>query len=308
MSIYKRNQYNGFHNCFFSSVMMICDFLETDLCKKGLALLYPYSISSQPPIGLHIQSNLDNIVELLNVSGIHYIACTYQKNLSDALIRDLNGGRPVLLRIDCFYDSMSKFSYGRIHAKHYVIVTDYDIQEQSFHIIQHDYANENRYEYRKICFDELEKCYYGGNLYFRDREATYFWFYKATLDEKLYTKNISYQKLFDEYKHSVEALEQFLQFFMVCVTENIAREHMEPFVQSYAEILQIKNEIALFYQEQFGNAHELTKLTMRIAALWHIAYKIAGNRRLLDDELRASVMRIVERERELYSILEKSFY
>ena len=308
MSAYKRNWYNSFRNCFFSSVMMICDSLETDLCKKGIALLYPYSISSQPPIGLYIQNNLNNIVELLNTSGIYYNACTYQKNLSEALIRDLNEGRPILLRIDCFYDSMSKFSYGRIHAKHYVTVTDCDIQAQSFHIIQHDYANETKYEYRKIRFDDLEKCYYGGNLYFRDQEATYFWFYKASLNEKLYTKNISYQKLFAEYKHAVEALEQFLQFFMVCVTENIAREHMELFAQSYKGILRIKNEIALFYREQFGDAHELTKLNMRIAALWNIAYEIAENRQLLNDELRTSVLHIVEREQELYSILEKSFY
>lgn len=308
MNAYKRNRYNGFHNCFFSSVMTICDSLEADLCKKGLALLYPYSISSQPPIGLNIQKNLNNIVELLNISGVYYIGCMYQKNLSEALIRDLNGGRPVLIRIDAFYDSMSKFSFGKIHTKHYVTVTDCDIQEQSFGIIQHDYANETEYEYRKIRFRELEKCYYGGNLYFRNQEATYFWFYKASPDKKQYTKNISYQKLLAEYKHAVEALEQFLQFFMVCVTENIAREHMEPFVKSYKEILQIKNEIALFYREQLGDSHELTKLSMCIAALWNIAYKIAGNRQLLNDELRASVMHIVERERELYSILEKSFY
>ena len=307
MSTYKLNQYNNFHDCFFSSVMTICDYLETDHCKKGLALLYLYSISSQPPIGLNIQKKLNNIVELLNISGIHYIACTFQKNLSEALIRDINSGRPVILCIDCFYDSMSQLSFGRIHAKHYIIVTDYDLKDKSFRVIQHDYANENQYAYRKISFGELEKCYYGGNLHFKDKNATYFWFYKANPEEKLYTKRISHHMLFSEYKHALEALEQFLQFFIVCVTEKIAWEHMEPFVKSYKEILQVKNEIALFYREQFGDLHHLTKLTMKIASLWSIAYQIAADHKSIHDDFKESIMNIVSRERELYAEIEKNF-
>lgn len=307
MSTYEQNRYHHFHDCFFSSVMTICDYLGTDLCKKGLALLYPYSISSRPPIVLSIQQKRSNVVELLNISGVHYIACTYQKNLSEALIRDLDGGRLVMLCIDCFYDFASQYSFGKIHAKHYVLVTDYAIKEKSFGIIQHDYANENEYAYRKISFKELEKCYYGGNLYFRDNNATYYWFYKANPEEKLYTKNIFYQGPFGEYKHAVTALEQFLQFFIACVTEKVSREHMEPFIKSYHEILQIKNGIVLFYKEQFGESHDLTRLTMKIASLWNVACQIAGNYRSINDELRTSIMHIPERERELYDVIEKSF-
>ena len=82
---------------------------------------------------------------------------------------------------------------------------------------------------------------------------------------------------------------------------------MEPFVQSYQKILQIKNGIALFYGEQFGDSHDLTKLTMKIASLWNVVCQIAGNYQSINNELRATIMHIPECERELYAVIEKSF-
>lgn len=50
-----------------------------------------------------------------------------------------------MLAIDCFYDEMQKFTFGRIHQKHYITVIDYDAEHNSFKVIKHDYVNEDDY-------------------------------------------------------------------------------------------------------------------------------------------------------------------
>lgn len=307
MKIYEKytlNKYNSFNNCFFSTVMTVCDNLEIDTCKKGVALLYPYSLGNTTPLELYIEESVKNIAELLNISGVNYLTRDCTNNLTKTIINDIDNNRPVVLYIDCFYDSMSKFSFGRFHSRHYVIVSDYELKENCFWIVQHDYANENTYQYRKINFSELEKCYYRGRAYFKNDEPTYYWFYKS--DDNC-SKKLSNNSLLNTYKHSTFVLEQFLQFFFVCIKEKVSDTYLNPFVKSYSNILQVKKDLAMFYLEQFGDDDYLTNAVVKIAAAWEQLYQIITHKKIATEKLSKSISDILNCESSLCLKMEEVF-
>lgn len=301
----KINQYNYLNNCFLTVAITVCDAFDIEICKQGLALLYPYRIDNDIPISLKINEPMKNISELLNMSGVNYLTRNCSKNLIETIINDLDNNRQVVLYIDCFYDSMSKYSFGRFHSRHYIIVCEYKLSENSFLIIQHDYANENRYQFRKISFSELEKCYYGGINHYKNEKPTYYWFYKADEDKKIYTKEIVNHHLLADYKHSVFVLEQFLQFFYICVKESATGEHLLHFSKNFRDILQIKKCIATFYSEQLGEEDGLSAVAMQIAYAWNQLYKFVENNRKSSDELSKNISEILNLESSLYLKLEK---
>ncbi|MBE7057155.1 MAG: hypothetical protein E7388_06945 [Ruminococcaceae bacterium] len=303
---YNLNKYNGLNNCFFSSAITICDYFGVDECKKGIALLYPYSIGNTTPIQLSVENNGENISELLNLSCVNYLTRNCQTNLIGTIINDLDEKKPVMLYIDCFYDSMSKFSFGRFHLRHYIIVCDYIVEENSFWIVQHDYANENTYTYRKISFKELENCYYGGLKHFKQKKSTYFWFYKSN-DKDLHTKSISNNSLLYEYKHSTDVLEQFLQFFFVCVKENVSDVYLAPFVKNFNEILQVKKTLATFYINEVGESDNLTQAVSKIAYAWEQLYQIVKNESRTINDISKSISDIIGCESGLCIKLGKLF-
>ena len=297
------NRYNYFNNCFFSTIMTICDCLGVNQCKLGVGLLFPYAIENSSPIELYIQTSLDNIMDLLCLSGVHYIACQYQKNVIDALIRDIDGGRLVLLCIDEYYDSENATSFLREHSRHYIIVTGYNRKKREFSIIKHDYINENNYQVSTIKSETLEKCYYGADAYFKEKVSSYFWFYTARQEKK---NNYS-QHLVSKYKYSLHALEQFFNFFIICINENAPDESINFCVQIYEKILQLKKELAFFYLTTLGENNALTKTTKQIASLWNNLYDIARRKKQIVSGLRDTITKILINEYMLSEELKNIF-
>lgn len=299
------NKYTIFNNCFLAVAMGVCDYYSEKEPKQNLALLCPYHISSSVPINLQAKITEGSVSELLNLSGVNYLTRNCTKHLTETIIEDLDNKRPVVLYIDCFFDQNSKFSFGRYHLGHYILVCDYVMKEESFLIIEHDYANENSYAYRKIKFSELEMCFYGWKRYCKSEEPTYFWFYKS--DKKTYTDCLSYNSLHSEYKRSIHVLEQFFQFFHVCVKENSEKNQLVHFHEKFKEIAEQKNILASYYISEFGENDNLSEIVAELACSWlQLSDFFINNTEL--KELGTNISSILNLESRLHRKIEDSFY
>ena len=255
-----------FSDCFSQLIMSICDFFRADRYRRGICMLYRYSVGTTTPIGIHISQGVKMAIpELMNISGVHYLSVSCESKLSEQIIEHLEEGCPVLLYIDGFYDANSKFSFGRVHLRHYILVHGYDPSIRQFYIIGHDYANESRFEQRKIEYRELERCYYGGLAFYCHKERpAYYKFFR----QKSQIGSTQTFRFLQDYRESLLILEKFFRFFESCLENKVSENYLDSFFNNYTEVSKIKRKLYNFYRQQKSSKPSLQKTVKAICESW----------------------------------------
>ncbi|MCL6589237.1 MAG: KR domain-containing protein [Firmicutes bacterium] len=155
--LYKDCFYNAFFPVVHHFQREITPFLADDLlvyqylpAKKGVKLDVAY---------LSIKGTDGILAEL----GIQVETRLASENLARELVRAISGGRPVILRIDCFYAPNRFDTYQETHWDHCLLVYGYDQRAGSFKIMEHDDINSLAYKPQTISYQDLEQAY-GGYL------------------------------------------------------------------------------------------------------------------------------------------------
>lgn len=109
-------------------------------------------------------------VEYLPFKSFEEVLCddglkAEQKFQSDDIIGDVksavDGGRPVILWVDCYYESQRADTYLKKHLSHTWLVFGYDDDRQCCLIVEHSRSDNLSYEKRSVSYWDVVNCYHG---------------------------------------------------------------------------------------------------------------------------------------------------
>ncbi len=87
------------------------------------------------------------------------------KNSTDNLLSDikqaLSQGRPVLLWVDCFYESIRKDTYNKEHWMHTLCLYGFDDRRKVFHVVEHNFRENLTYKKQEISYKDIKDAYEG---------------------------------------------------------------------------------------------------------------------------------------------------
>ena len=82
--------------------------------------------------------------------GLKYEVKRYCEDILHEILKALRSQRPVIIRVDCYYESLRKDMYLRTHWPHSLLIYGFDLEQQMFHVIEHDH--------RKTCLTSEWRC------------------------------------------------------------------------------------------------------------------------------------------------------
>ena len=108
--------------------------------------------------------------DIMREQGIGVCSEDYCEDIIARSTAALSRGNPVILWVDCFYESIRADAYNKAHGPHTLLLYGYDNTGQVFHIIEHANRDSLSYAYKEISYTELIDAYNG---YYRNYHETF---------------------------------------------------------------------------------------------------------------------------------------
>ena len=122
----------------------------------------------------------NTIVSLLPDLGI-IMQTKRTHDVVNELIGSLDSCKPVILDVDCFYESFRLDAYQKKHFGHNILFYGYDKDSEVFYIIEHDFRESLQFKERTISFEDTKNAYYGYLENIKDNENFYTFSYNPSL-------------------------------------------------------------------------------------------------------------------------------
>lgn len=169
-----------YKNCFFSSLFPVVYHFGKSILPLLFndVIVYKYD-EQESGVKFNIEFMQNKEMDhLLGEVGINCRALASCDELIPSIISALSGNKPVIVRVDCFYESIRSDTYRNYHWPHSLLVYGYEQSEQTFDIIEHQTRDKLMYEKLKIGFSDILESYKGYlNNFHENKEApTYFEF------------------------------------------------------------------------------------------------------------------------------------
>lgn len=176
-----------YKGCFFSALLPAIQHFGRNIDGLVFNDLITYHFQDETDIktfGLQYDKIFD-LDELLEREGI----VLERRQKSEKLVRELeqsiDHGCPVIISIDCMYESLSKDCYEKEHWPHNILVYGYNSSKQLFSIIEHKDSMSTYYEKLTIGYEELVRCYLGFQENFIHLNIMDSNLYDLTYDERI---------------------------------------------------------------------------------------------------------------------------
>ncbi|MBW5446414.1 SDR family NAD(P)-dependent oxidoreductase [Cohnella sp. CFH 77786] len=153
-----------YRNCFFNSTFpvvrsfgrSIAPFLANDLIVyEGMDGTFSAGYVSVRPIG-----------EVFGMAGLAADIRYGSDNIVVELLEHLSAGKPTVVWVDCYYESIRPDAYRKQHIDHTLLVFGFDRRERLFHIVEHDRRENLSYRRRTLPFDEMARAFEGFDRHY----------------------------------------------------------------------------------------------------------------------------------------------
>ncbi len=238
-----------YKNCFYDALFpIIRHFNRPELAFTANNLFFYDLDTSQPLINFkHHTIHFVPENDLYNLLGIGIINKTSSSDIIRDLITAVNNDRPVIIYIDCFYESIRPDAYNKNHFPHTILIYGYDSKEKNFHILEHNYRESYLYEKRTISYLDIVNSYHGylENLFEDHSHQSYCEFYLKR-DTSFYInddicKKFYVDKLLENEQrliYGLDYLKLFIEKFMnITDKESILLECMSDLLKVLYEII-----------------------------------------------------------------------
>lgn len=174
-----------FESCFYNSMFSILIMYNIDISTLIRQYYLAYKMeedSGRKKIYAKGQWNKEMMAMLKNV-GLMYSSWKQVDSVSRRIKEAIRKGHPVVLWIDCFYETYRQEKYQKEHFKHTVTVFGYSDLKEEFYILEHKVADNTNYNKIAISYKELEECYSGYLSNFmedNDNSIYEFWMEEAS--------------------------------------------------------------------------------------------------------------------------------
>ncbi len=266
-----------YKGCFYSSVFPILLSLKRSIISFIIndSIVYHYD-ENQPGTGLTIMfQEAVPISSVLQSQGIVYVTQEHVTNIIDTIINALEQKQPVVLWVDCFYESIRTDVYHRIHHSHTLLFYGYERDEQTFNIIEHQNLESPVYEERKISFQDVENAYEGFIQHFHAKQHETYFQFTAEPDWVDSASN----NLLETFKHNnrvqkalfldgIQALQHFKDDYEHMIDDQASlQEYASKLILALSDIINAK-KVAVYTLEHLSIEQEVIDLLKKIVEGW----------------------------------------
>lgn len=238
-----------YRNCFYNSLFPVIRHFGGSILSILINDLILYDITDQRiQVGYRSVEPLEN---LFHRAGLHVDIRTINEDIVAELINCVSEGKPVILWVDAYYESIRTDTYLRRHLDHTLLIFGYDLDEQVFHLIEHDRMENLSYRKRVIPFDDIAKASQGFAEHFLNRgehAVSHFIFEsdeksgKETKDEALinrFAANWLANGVWQE--ESMAALRKFVEDYQqMTVSQDMLNVHVKGLVDFVNDVMNAK--------------------------------------------------------------------
>lgn len=168
-----------YKDCFHSSLFPIINYyagtIKPFILKE--VFLYNYENSDGLPILKSVSKEIiegRTLYDLLDEMGIRCRAKVVSNNLIEDLCEALSNHNPVIVGVDCFYESLRMDAYNREHIAHSLLIYGFDKEEKMFNIMEHNFRFSIEFARKTISYFDITNSYNG---------------FLANLGDKTFTNN-----------------------------------------------------------------------------------------------------------------------
>lgn len=156
-----------FKGCFYNAFFPICLRLgiPIDFFLFNDLILYDENLST----GIEYKSE-KTINDLIIELGIEVSTKYDPNNLVKELRYYISKDIPVILCIDCFYESIRIDTYQVMHWPHNLLFVGFDDMNEVFYVIEHHYRDGLTYQRRELSYKEVKAAHAGFIDYFSNLE------------------------------------------------------------------------------------------------------------------------------------------
>lgn len=224
--------FNSFHykNCFYSAFLSVVEHFNKkvlDILSNDVLL---YAKEEDDDIGVKYleAKELTSVIRSMGIGGETKFKC--EDVISD-IKAALCKNRPVILWIDCYYQSARKEMYFKKHWEHAILLYGFNDDKKEFKVIEQVGDENSLYDKLAVSYEDISNCY---NSYM----------------ERFYSDDISvFSEFFLDDLREKEILENDLEHSFV-----IFKEHFNNSIYVIEKGLEILNEFIKNYKEKANDS------------------------------------------------------
>lgn len=155
-----------YRDCLYNSLFSVIGYFGEDIWHvlSNELMLYKKTPDSIFGSGI-VYTAVKPLTQILEDMGIQASV----ENCGDMIsytCRAIDRGMPVIIKVDCYDESIRRDLYKKEHLDHNILIYGYDETEGIFYIIEHSSRNSLNYKYQKISFADAKKAHMGYIDYF----------------------------------------------------------------------------------------------------------------------------------------------
>jgi acyl transferase domain-containing protein len=225
-------------------------------------------------------SPVQPIEEVFRHTGLQVDTRYDNGDIVNELIAALSEGKPAVLWVDSFYESIRKDAYRKQHIDHTLLVYGYNRKERLFHIIEHDRRENLSYKKQVISFEDVEAACTGftENYVKQGDAATHFIFQPALAPSvfvdpvQRFSGNMAGSR--DKIKASLNVLHRFIDTYRSLTgSEEALRDHSARMVDFINEAITVKQVEAFRLTKLLGDGGEALEALNAVIGSWEFVRK-----------------------------------
>lgn len=229
-----------YKNCYYSSFFPIINFWAGTVIPFLTNEKFEYVIQREKFID-YVSKEFKKEDELIGELGLHVIKSKKEKNIASKIKEAILREHPVLLIIDCYFESTKRDTYRKIHSPHAITIYGYDEANAKFYILDHDSINSVMYKEIQISYEDIVNGYESFlNRYTIYSEYSFFEYYKErcvdieSINEKYIKAYVNYYR---NHKEDILGNCSVIKMFKSNIMNNIEKKQDFSFLEEQLEYL-----------------------------------------------------------------------
>jgi hypothetical protein len=311
-----------FYNCYYSALFPILQHYKKSIAPIMLDDIFYFEMAEKDGKEYldYKRDRINDYDKIFEELGIVEKVYTYSgETIVDELKKSIDSNVPVMLFIDCFYQSMRSDAYNLNHWGHIVTVYGYDDEQEGFLVLEHRYEDGFDYDKRLFAYKDISACYqgflelrkgndFGGYIEFHHDENRRSEIYSAADDKK------NFLVFADKMLEAKEKILKGINFLDGLIGKYSSEPVFDirktllydPLIIDYNCIVLKKTTEYQRLFKYLGDDHPLSLLAEEIYMKWTYIYGLAIKQGLSDERLDLYNNAILENLKQI-SVLEKSY-
>jgi len=267
-----------FNSCFYSSLFPVVEFFGRSVLPfmvNGIGAYMFYDTEERCSAYIRFYQERE-IQDVLDEIKIDYQKIELCDKLHETIVENLNKKNPVIVAVDCFWETIRPEMYQKVHLPHYLLIFGYDDEKKEYLIIEQNHEEDILFHKKTIARDELEIAYKGfcENFFRQDRGSVWIFSeneskYKVELKDlrKDYKDNLKKNK--DRLDLGMQEIYAFRDKFIALLErEEEFWQRLQDIIEGNNDILKHMNAKSILYESIFREDDQELILFRRIQEIW----------------------------------------